>query len=542
MHQTTEFRVATEGWEFDQIHELNYQTFVEEIPQHPAESSKRLVDQFHRDNTYIVSVRGRRVLGMISVTDRRPFSLDQKLRNLDSYLPPAHSICEIRLLSVQASRRGGRVLKGLLKTLAEYCVERGYDLAIISGSEREQKLYSHLGFVPFGPLVGTPGARYQPMYLTLETFATETKAVITGSASATRGLSRTNLLPGPVNIAKKVRDAFVESPVSHRSSEFMDDLVLTKRRLCRLVGAQSVEIFMGSGTLANDVVAGQLSLLSGSGLVLSNGEFGQRLVKHAQAFGLEFETHEADWGATFNEDEIENKLDRTPHLDWIWAVHCETSTGVLNDMCSIAKMCSRRSIRLCMDCISSIGTVPVDLSDIYLACGVSGKGLGAYPGLSMVYYNHAVRPAPEIIPRSLDLGYYALKNGVPFTISSNLVYAVQAALEKFGSGDTFCSTERLSRWTRTKLGDAGFRVVGPDGQSSPGVITLALPDWLDSRVLGQRLEEEGFRLGYNSSYLVERNWIQIALMGEVSQESLERLCSRLRTQKQRSEQSLSSSH
>ena len=420
--QTTEFKIATEGWEFEQIHKLNYQTFVEEIPQHPRESSKRLVDQFHRDNTYIVCVRGRRVLGMISIKDKRPFSLDQKLKNLDSYLPPSYSSCELRLLSVQANHRGGRILKGLLKTLEKYCIERGYDLAIISGLEEQQKLYRHLGFVPFGPLVGTRRAKYQPMYLTLETFATDTKAVLNGLGSAMQGKSCINLLPGPVNIAKKVRDAFIELPLSHRSNEFINDLVLTKRRLCRLVGALSVDIFMGSGTLANDVIAGQLSLLSGRGLVLSNGEFGQRLVKHAKAFGLRFETHKADWGATFDKEEIEHKLDRISDLDWIWAVHCETSTGVLNDMCGIAKMCLRRSIRLCMDCVSSIGTVPIDLSDIYLASGVSGKGLGAYPGLSMVYYNHTVKPAPESLPRCLDLGYYAVENGVPFTISSNLVY------------------------------------------------------------------------------------------------------------------------
>ena len=150
--QTTEFKIATEGWEFEQIHKLNYQTYVEEIPQHPRESSKRLVDQFHRDNTYIVCVRGRQVLGMISIKNKRPFSLDQKLKNLDSFLPPSRSICELRLLSVQANHRGGRILKDLLKTLEKYCIEQGYDLAIISGLETQQKLYSHLGFVPFGPL------------------------------------------------------------------------------------------------------------------------------------------------------------------------------------------------------------------------------------------------------------------------------------------------------------------------------------------------------------------------------------------------------
>ena len=47
-------KVATEAWEFEQIHRLNYQTFVEEIPQHPPNPEKKLVDKFHQENTYLI--------------------------------------------------------------------------------------------------------------------------------------------------------------------------------------------------------------------------------------------------------------------------------------------------------------------------------------------------------------------------------------------------------------------------------------------------------------------------------------------------------
>jgi hypothetical protein len=50
-------------------------------------------------------------------------------------------------------------------------LREGFDLALISGTTRQLKLYEHLGFVPFGPLVGTPEALFQPMMLTLERFA-----------------------------------------------------------------------------------------------------------------------------------------------------------------------------------------------------------------------------------------------------------------------------------------------------------------------------------------------------------------------------------
>jgi hypothetical protein len=164
------FKIATEEWEFDLIHRLNYRTFVEEIPQHARNPEGRLVDKFHAENTYLICLCGRELAGMLAIRGQRPFSLDQKLPDLDSYLPAGRSICEIRLLAVERSYRSTRVFPGLMSLLARHGIALGYDLAIISGTVRQLKLYSHIGFVPFGPLVGRPGALYQPMYLTLERF------------------------------------------------------------------------------------------------------------------------------------------------------------------------------------------------------------------------------------------------------------------------------------------------------------------------------------------------------------------------------------
>lgn len=49
-------KVATTEQEFDAIAMLNYEPFVEEIPQHEQNSNKRLVDKFHAENTYIVEI------------------------------------------------------------------------------------------------------------------------------------------------------------------------------------------------------------------------------------------------------------------------------------------------------------------------------------------------------------------------------------------------------------------------------------------------------------------------------------------------------
>src|ERR1044071_9858763 len=104
------FKFANEDIEFEQIHRLNYKTFVEELPQHHPSPAQRLVDKFHAEN---------------------------------SYLPSGRRICEIRLLAVEKKFRGAQVLQGILALLWQHGIERGYDLAIISGTTRQIRLYQH---------------------------------------------------------------------------------------------------------------------------------------------------------------------------------------------------------------------------------------------------------------------------------------------------------------------------------------------------------------------------------------------------------------
>ena len=164
------FKVASTEDEFVQIHRLNYRTFVEEIPQHPPSPERRLVDVFHAENTYLLCLRQNLLIGMAAVRDKRPFSLDRKLPDLDSYLPTGHRLCEMRLLAIEPAYRKRPIFYGLIGCVARYCEQQGYTLAVLSGTVRQRKLYRHLGCVPFGPLVGTPAASYQPMYLTREAF------------------------------------------------------------------------------------------------------------------------------------------------------------------------------------------------------------------------------------------------------------------------------------------------------------------------------------------------------------------------------------
>jgi catechol 2,3-dioxygenase-like lactoylglutathione lyase family enzyme len=200
------FKVADQSWEFEQIHRLNYRTFVDEIPQHAANDRHVLVDRFHDQNTYLIALRGRTLVAMVALRCQRPFSLDQKLGDVDRHLPAGWTrAAEIRLLASDKSHRGSRLFYRLLAVGAEYMARNGFDLAVISGTTRQLKLYRHLGFVPFGPLIGTPGAMYQPMYLTRDRFEAIARALRLPVSTATGAAAATHFLPGPVDVTASLR-------------------------------------------------------------------------------------------------------------------------------------------------------------------------------------------------------------------------------------------------------------------------------------------------------------------------------------------------
>jgi len=501
------YKIANETAEFEQIYQLNYETFVDEIPQHSINSEQRLVDRYDQENTYVIAKDGKEVVGMIAIRGNRPFSLDGKMADLDDYLPQDAKPCEIRLLAVKKDYRNSYVFFKLCDLLVSHCLNHEYNMALISGVERQIKLYKRIGFVAFGEMTGIGEAKFQPMYLTREQFEKSSKVfqrLMERKAAIANGGT---FLPGPVSMAPNVSLAISQPPISHRSQRFKNEMFEVKNELCRLVHANYAQVMVGTGTLANDIVAAQIQKLPGKGVILVNGEFGCRLVDHASRFKLDFYIWEKPWNTEINLHEVEGYIQDHPEIKWLWTVHCETSTGYLYDLERIQALCTKHGIELCVDACSSIGIVPVQLSAVYLAATVSGKGLGSYPGLAIVFHREPVFPDSNI-PRYLDLGMYHCSESIPYTHSSNLIKALYESIKMTNPA----KAKRLADFVRQQLIDAGFNVLGNENYS-PGIITLKVSEGISSRSIGDQLKEKGFFLSYESDYLIKRNWVQIALMG-----------------------------
>ena len=334
-----------------------------------------------------------------------------------------------------------------------------------------------------------------------------------------------SFLPGPVEIIPEVQQALQRKPFSHRSQEFKDIHKEVRESLCALTNADTVEIFVGTGTLANEVVATHLWALDKKGLILSNGEFGDRLVDHAERLSINCEV--LHWPSAFGYNDIENFLKHNKKIGWLWCTHCETSSGILNSIDTLKDLCKKYNILLCLDCISSVGVVPVDLTNIYLSTCASGKGLSAYPGLALVFSNELYEPIKKI-PRYLDINYYKKTQGIPFTSSSNLLLALQAALKYQDYNKRFQVFQQFSHKIRDELEKLGFEIIGDNSNTNPSVITICIPKHISSKKMGDQIKQEGFCISYESRYLIESNTFQICLMGNISMKNVESLLEKIK--------------
>lgn len=477
-------KIAATDEEFDAIAALNYETFVEEIPQHEHNPSRRLIDKFHNENVYVIVYKNTEMVGMVAFRDTRPFSIDRKIGDVENYLDAevCEYLCEIRLLAVKKHHRNGRVFTKLATAIYRYFYDAGYTACVISGTVREEKLYTQMGFRQFASAVGTEEARYLPMVLTRQ-----------DSTVFRERLREQNrvFFPGPVALEKPI----IPSTISHRSVKFQQELEDMKRDLCKLAQSNYVIPLVGTGTLANDAMLGQLKseFPHEAGLVLVNGEFGNRLYKQAKQWGLHIEKIDSGWGNPFNFAQIESELQKGNYR-YIVFVHGETSNSTLNPLDLLLELAEKYDVKLCADCISSFGSLPFSMKGLHYATAVSGKALGTMAGLAFIFCKE--RPILSDVPLYLNLPYYIEKQ-IPFTLPHYFVEAVRDALKAYP--ERFEVLEKRMETIKNSMLDVTA--------TYPMIATWKHPKMTEILIT---CSLNGFLLHGDSDYLKERNIAQIS--------------------------------
>ena len=314
----------------------------------------------------------------------------------------------------------------------------------------------------------------------------------------------TLMIPGPTPVPETVLKAMGRHPIGHRSGEFQAIVRRTTEQLKWLHQTTSdVLVITGSGTAAME--AGIINTLSRGDKVLcgDNGKFGERWVRVARAYGLDVEVIKAEWGQPLDPEVFRSALeaDSARAIKAVILTHSETSTGVINDLESIARHVKAQGTALTLaDCVTSLGAtnVPMDAWGLDVVASGAQKGYMLPPGLSFVTMSARAWKAYESsnLPKFyLDLGPYrktAAKDSNPFTPAVNLYFGLEAALEmmqKEGLEAIFARHARHRAAAQAGMKAMGLPLFAAEGCGSPAITAVA-PEGIDAEQLRKTVKEK----------------------------------------------------
>ncbi len=353
--------------------------------------------------------------------------------------------------------------------------------------------------------------------------------------------------PGPSNAHPRVLEALGRPLLGHLDPAFLALMDEVQERLRRLYATQNALTLPLSATGSAGMEACLANLLEPGDRVVVGvaGVFGERMAEVARRIGAEVTCVETEPGTPLDADAMADAIDRTrPRV--VSFVHAETSTGVLQPVEDIASAARRHDAFTVLDCVTSLGGVPVSLDAWGIDAAYSGtqKCLSVPPGLSPVSFSSRAlervrgrrRPVQSwYLDVSLLAGYFGGERVYHHTAPISMIYGLLEGLrvvEEEGMGARAARHRRASAALLEALAPLGFEPLVAAPFRLPPLTTLRLPDAVvragEASVRRRLLDEHGIEVGGALGPLAGRVW-RVGLMGEnARQESVERLAGALR--------------
>ncbi|MEV0202219.1 histidinol-phosphate transaminase [Nonomuraea sp. NPDC050691] len=134
------------------IYRLRHEVYARELGQHAPNAAGRLTDDLDGNNVYLVAAHQDRPVGFVSVTPpwAGRYSIDKYLRRQDHPELRESGLFEIRILTVEPSRRGEMTGKLLMYAALRWVMAHGGRVVVALGRAELLPMYLSLGLVSTG--------------------------------------------------------------------------------------------------------------------------------------------------------------------------------------------------------------------------------------------------------------------------------------------------------------------------------------------------------------------------------------------------------
>jgi len=294
-------------------------------------------------------------------------------------------------------------------------------------------------------------------------------------------------IPGPTPCPEPVLQAMTKQMVNHRGAEFAEITNNVTASLKNLFQTKN-DLFILTGSGTGGMEAAIVNMLSAGDKVLSvsNGVFGDRFATIATTFGADVTTLKFEQGKVDDVDAVKKALDADPKIKAVLLTHNETSTGVTNPLEQLAKLVKSYDKLLIVDCISSLGSIDVQVDNWGIDVALSGsqKGWMVPPGLAFASLSqtawkaHAASKMPKFYWDFSKAKKYLEKGQTPWTPAVSVFYALNVSLklmEKEGLQNIFARHAKLGAMTRKGVKDMSLKLLAQDEKYASNTVTAVWP-------------------------------------------------------------------
>ncbi|WP_152655323.1 alanine--glyoxylate aminotransferase family protein [Oceanobacillus sp. CFH 90083] len=309
-------------------------------------------------------------------------------------------------------------------------------------------------------------------------------------------------IPGPSPIPPSVGRAMNQTMIGHRGKETKELLERILPKLKSVFGTkQDVFPVAGSGTAGLEMAVSNAAHPGDDVLVIVSGAFGDRFAKICEAFQLKLHRIDVEWGEAVRPEVVQDYLQAHPEIKVVFATYCETSTGVLNPIASLAKAIHASSDALfVVDGVSCLGGVEANMDDWGVDIYVTGsqKAFMLPAGLMFIAASERAWKVIEENPQPrfyLDMRVYRknlANTATPYTPALSLLFGLEQVLnllEEEGLENVYERHRLLRDMTRAAFKALDIPLLTTDEDASP-TVTAVRPNDFDAEALRAAVKEQ----------------------------------------------------
>lgn len=314
------------------------------------------------------------------------------------------------------------------------------------------------------------------------------------------------MIPGPIQLSENVLREMARPMVPHYGEAWTVYYNETMNLLKTIFGTTgSLFAIPGSGSAGLDAA---ISSSTGPGerwLVLANGFFGERVASIACSYNEETAVLRLPIDEPIDIERVAEELERIDDVIGVVVVHSESSSGLLNPVEKIGKLCREKDLLCFVDAISSLGGIDVRMDEwhVDLCVSASQKCLEGPPGLGLVAVGE--RGWSRIASKRSPGWYLNLHvwkeyesawadwHPYPITMPVPALRGLRCGLEAIlgeGLETRFARHAEMARYLRSAMSELGFCPVFSEETASPTVVALQGSEAIPATVVTMRLRNE----------------------------------------------------